>query len=70
MIVYIAIVVYAGEVHTAGIYKTYTEAQIEARRHLVRMLTDGGFGDYAIDALDDDKSEFYRFEVLKSDYRI
>lgn len=70
MIVYIAIVVYAGEVHTAGIYKTHTEAQIEARRLLIRLLTEGGFGDHAIDTVDDDKGEFYRFEVLEADYRI
>jgi hypothetical protein len=70
MTLYIAIVVYAGEVHTAGIYKTHTEAQIEARRLLIRMLAEGGFSDHAVDTLDDDKGEFYRFEVLPTDYRI
>lgn len=70
MIVYIAIVVYAGEVHTAGIYKSHTEAQIEARRSLVRMLTAGGFSNYAIDKIDDEKGEYYRFEVLEADYRL
>ena len=70
MLVYIAIVVYAGEVHTAGIYKTHTEAHIAARTQLIRMLAEGGFNNFAIDAIDDDKGDLYRFEVLEADYRI
>lgn len=70
MIVYIAIVVYAGDVLTAGIYNTHTEAHLAARDLLVRMLAEGGFSESFINAIDDDKGELYRFEVLRTDYRL